>query len=151
MYSSTNNHCQRSRDLCTRHCACMMTSNAFPFSHTCGSLSKVLMQQSLCLQWWDNVYNSGSTNSCTVRFVYRIFEYSFVLGIFDSLRFRIFVLALMTTIKWKYNRLGNNNTRTNTLWSNVMLKTENINLQPVQGEVSSIGKWCEGWKRTEKY
>jgi len=33
----------------------------------------------------------------TVRFVYRIFEYSFVLGIFDSLGFRIFVLALHVT------------------------------------------------------
>jgi len=41
------------------------------------------------------VYNSGSTNSCTVSFVYRIFEYLFVLGIFDSLGFRIFVLALV--------------------------------------------------------
>ena len=41
------------------------------------------------------VYNGGSTNSCTVRFVYRIFDYSFVLGIFDSLRFRIFVLVLV--------------------------------------------------------
>jgi len=50
------------------------------------------VQQSLCLQRWDNglwVYNG-----CTVSFVYRIFEYSFVLGIFDSLGFRIFVLAL---------------------------------------------------------
>ena len=45
------------------------------------------VQQSLCLQRW--VYND-----CTVRFVYRIFEYSFILGIFDSLGFRIFVLAL---------------------------------------------------------
>ena len=45
------------------------------------------VQQSLCLQRW--VYNG-----CTVRFVYRIFEYSFVLGKLDSLGFRIFVLAL---------------------------------------------------------
>ena len=42
------------------------------------------------------VYNGGSTyNGCTVRFVYRIFEYSFVLGMFNSLGFRIFVLALL--------------------------------------------------------
>ena len=31
----------------------------------------------------------------TVRFVYRMFEYSFVLGIFDLLGFRIFILALV--------------------------------------------------------
>jgi len=42
------------------------------------------------------VYSGGPTNSCTVSFVYRIFEYSFVLGIFNSLGFRIFVLALIT-------------------------------------------------------
>ena len=42
------------------------------------------------------VYNGGSTTyGCTVRFVDRIFEYSFVLGIFDSLGFTIFVLALI--------------------------------------------------------
>jgi len=52
------------------------------------------VQQSLCLQRGTTVYNGGSTNGCTVRFVYRIFEYSFVFGIFDSLQFRIFVLAL---------------------------------------------------------
>jgi len=40
------------------------------------------------LQQWDY-------NGCTVRFVYRIFEYSFVLGIFDLLGFRVFVLALL--------------------------------------------------------
>jgi len=40
------------------------------------------------------VYNGGSTNGCTVRFVYRIFEYLFIFGIFNSLRFRIFILAL---------------------------------------------------------
>ena len=44
------------------------------------------------------VYNGGSTKSCTVRFVYRIFECSFVLGIFDSLAFRIFVLGLVSVI-----------------------------------------------------
>ena len=48
------------------------------------------VKQSLCLQRWDN--------GCTVRFVYRIFEYSFVLGILDSLGFRIFVLALVNFI-----------------------------------------------------
>ena len=37
-------------------------------------------------------------NGCTVRFVYRIFEYSFVLGIFDLLGFRIFVLALVSSL-----------------------------------------------------
>jgi len=26
-----------------------------------------------------------------------------------------------------------------------------MNQQPVHGEVSSIGKWCEGWKRNEKH
>jgi len=26
-----------------------------------------------------------------------------------------------------------------------------MNQQPVQGEVSSIGKWCEGRKRTEEH
>ena len=52
------------------------------------------VQQSLCLQWWDNGLHRWVYNSCTVRFVYRIFEYSFVLGIFDSLGFRIFILAL---------------------------------------------------------
>ena len=54
-------------------------------------------QQSLCLQRWDNGLQRWVYSSCTVRFVYRIFEYSFVLGIFDSLAFRIFVLALLYT------------------------------------------------------
>ena len=46
------------------------------------------------------VYSGGTTvsNGFTVRFVYRIFEYSFVLGIFDSFGFRIFVLALPKSI-----------------------------------------------------
>ena len=52
------------------------------------------VQQSLCLQHWDNGLQRWVYNGCTVRFVYRIFEYSFVLGIFNSLGFRIFVLAL---------------------------------------------------------
>jgi len=54
------------------------------------------VKQSLCLQRWDNGLQLWVYNGCTVRFVYRIFEYSFVLGIFDSLGFRIFTLALLT-------------------------------------------------------
>ena len=53
------------------------------------------VQQSLCLQWWGNGLQRWVYNGCTVKFVYRIFEYSFVLGIFDLLGFRIFVLALV--------------------------------------------------------
>ena len=51
------------------------------------------------------VYSGGTTvyNGCTVRLVYRIFEYSFVLGIFDSLGFRIFVLALVFAKEWWSN------------------------------------------------
>ena len=56
------------------------------------------VKQSLCLQRWDNGLQRWVYNGCTVRFVYRIFEYSFVLGIFDSLGFRIFVLALVMSI-----------------------------------------------------
>jgi len=52
------------------------------------------VQQSLCVQRWDNGLQRWVYNGCTVIFVYRIFEYSFVLGIFVSLGFRIFVLAL---------------------------------------------------------
>jgi len=52
------------------------------------------VQQSLCLQRWDNGLQWWVYNGCTVRFVFRIFEYSFILGIFDSSGFRIFVLAL---------------------------------------------------------
>jgi len=48
-----------------------------------------------CLQQWDNGLQRWVSNGFTVRFVYRIFEYSFVLGIFDLLGFRIFVLALL--------------------------------------------------------
>ena len=53
------------------------------------------VKQSLCLQRWDNGLQRWVYIGCTVKFVYRIFEYSFVLGIFDSLGFRIFVLALL--------------------------------------------------------
>ena len=53
------------------------------------------VQEAFVYSGGTTVCNSGSTNSCTVRFVYGIFDYSFVLGIFDSLRFRIFVLALV--------------------------------------------------------
>jgi len=56
-----------------------------------------VVQQSLCLQWWDNRLQQWVYNGCTVRFVYRIFKYSIVLGIFDSLGFRMFVLALLKT------------------------------------------------------
>jgi len=52
------------------------------------------VQQNLCLQRWDNGLQQWVYNGCTVRFVYSIFEYSFVLGIFDSLGFRIFISAL---------------------------------------------------------
>ena len=65
--------------------------------HMCGSIFEGIMQysvpfeqQSLCLQRWDNGLQQWVYNGCTVRFVYGIFEYSFVLGIFD-----IFVLALI--------------------------------------------------------
>ena len=58
------------------------------------------VQQSLCLQRWDNGLQRWVYNGFTVRFVYRIFEYSFVLGIFDSLGFRTFVLALVDS-EWK--------------------------------------------------
>ena len=61
------------------------------------------VQQSLCLQWWDNGLQWWVYNGCTVRFVYRIFEYSFVLGIFDWLGFRIFVLALINFTNSVYN------------------------------------------------
>ena len=58
------------------------------------------VKQSLCLQRWDSGLQRWVYNGCTVRFVYRIFEYSFVLGIFDSLGFRIFVLALIKNTLW---------------------------------------------------
>jgi len=46
------------------------------------------VQQSLCLLQWDNGLQRWVHNSCTVRFGYRIFEYLFVLEIFDLLGFR---------------------------------------------------------------
>ena len=52
----------------------------------------------------------------------------------------------MTTIKWNNNRLSNNNTRTNTLWSNVI----NWEYEPATCSAWSgfhIGKLCEGRKR----
>ena len=53
-----------------------------------------------CLQQWDNGLQQWVSNGFTVRFVYRILEYSFVLGIFDSLGFRIFVLALLRRVSF---------------------------------------------------
>ena len=76
------------------------------FDHTCGSIfegiNAVLSAFCATKPLSTAVGNGGSTNGCTVRFVYRIFEYSFVLGVFDSLRFRIFVLALISTLMQQF-------------------------------------------------
>ena len=71
---------------------------------TCGSIFEginavlsAFCETKPCLHPWDNGLQWWVYNGCTVRFVYRIFEYSFVLGIFDSLGFRTFVLALVYT------------------------------------------------------
>ena len=89
---STNNHSQRSRDLCTWHRTCMMASNVSSSLKRFHSIIRVevfsvqmqcsvpFVQQSLCLQCWDNGLQRWVCKGCTVRFVYRIFEYSFVWG-----------------------------------------------------------------------
>ena len=58
------------------------------------------MEQSLCQHPWDNGLQWWVYNGCTVRYVYRIFEYLLVLGIFDSLGFRILVLVLGFSVVW---------------------------------------------------
>ena len=63
--------------------------------------SVTFVQQSLVYSGGTTVSNGGSP-TVLLRFVYRIFEYSFVLGIFDSLGFRIFVLALKKS-QWPSN------------------------------------------------
>ena len=96
------------RDLCTRHRACMIASDASsrPKRFHSKSLDRSIFEginavlsafcaTKPCLQQWDNGLQQWVSNGFTVRFVYRILEYSFVLGIFDSLGFRIFVLALV--------------------------------------------------------